>query len=193
MALTGRQKFDMVKSLLLILSKVCKIFPMSLRKKLLQHYRKTKGMKGIAIRYILLKSIAKQCGNNVSIHEDVYILSPEKLVIGDNVSIQPMCYIDATGEMEIGNNVSIAHLATVLSTTHTFDLIDIPIKYQPVLYKKTVIKDDVLICSKATIVYGITINSHSVVGANSVVTKDVPENKVVAGAPAKVIKDCCLK
>lgn len=189
-AASGRSKFDKIKGIIQIICAFYKIFPMSVRKKLLVHHRNTKGMKGIAIRYALLKTIAKECGDNVSVHEGVYLLSPQNLKIGKNVSIQPMCYIDATGEVEIGDNVSFAHMATVLSTSHTYTDPDVPIKYQPVPRKKTVIKDDVLICAKATLVYGITVNSHSVVGANAVVTKDIPANKVVAGTPARVIKDC---
>jgi maltose O-acetyltransferase len=51
-----------------------------------------------------------------------------------------------------------------------------------------VIEDDVWIGAKAVILSGVTVHSGAVIGAGAVVTKDVPENAVVAGVPARVIK-----
>ncbi len=189
MASRGRDKFAKVKPLLKILSAFYSIFPLKIRKKLFEHYRKTKGLKGIAIRYALLKTIAKKCGDNVSIHPDCYIFSPEKLELGDNVSINPMCYIDATGELKIGNDVSIAHAATIMTTSHSFDSYELPIKDQPVIMKKTEVCDNVWIGAKAVILYGNTVGSGSVIGACSIVTHDVKENTVNVGVPAKAIKE----
>ena len=107
MAARGRDKFSKVKPILKLMSVFYAVFPLKIRKILFEHYRGTKGLKGIAIRYALLKSIAKKCGDNVSIHPDCYIFSAENLEIGDNVSIHPMCYLDATGGLKICNDVSI--------------------------------------------------------------------------------------
>lgn len=188
MAVRGRDCFSKHKKLILLLSKLVKIFPLCCRKRLFEHYRSTKGIKGLAIRYILLKSIAKKCGDNVSIHPDCYIFHTEKLEIGDNVSIHPMCYIEAIGGLSIGNDVSIAHSVTLLTTGHQFDRHDIPIKDQSFIVEKTTIEDNVWIGAKATVLCGNTVNAGAVIGAGAVVTHDIEENAVAVGVPAKVIK-----
>ncbi len=189
MAVRGRDKFSKVKPILRFMVSIYSLFPMKIRKILFEHFRKTKGLKGIAIRYALLKSIAKKCGDNVSIHPDCYIHFPEKLEIGDNVSIHPMCYIDAVGGLSIGNDVSIAHAVTIMTSSHHFDRHDIPIKDQTFDVEKTVIGDDVWIGAKATILCGNNIGSGSVIGAGSIVTHTVKENTVNVGVPAKAIKE----
>ena len=189
MALRGRDKFSKVKPILNILSKFYSIFPMKIRKKLFEHYRTVKGLKGIGIRYALLKTIAKKCGDNVSIHPDCYLFSPEKLEIGNNVSIHPMCYIEAAGGITIGNDVSIAHAVTIMTSSHNFNQKDIPIKDQQCSIEKTIIGDNVWIGAKATILCGCNIGSGSVIGATSVVTKSTQENTVNVGVPARRIKE----
>lgn len=148
----------------------------------------SRGNKGLVIRYILLKTIAKDCGDNVSIHPSVYLLNPQNIHIGNNVSIHPMCYLDATGGIYIDRDVSIAHGVTIMSTTHTYDDLAIPIKDQPFEVLQTTIEENVWIGAKATILAGIKIGSGSIVGANCVVTKLVPPDVIVAGVPAKIIK-----
>lgn len=54
--------------------------------------------------------------------------------------------------------------------------------------ESAIIKDNVTICANSVVIGGVTLNDNCVVGAGSVVTKDVEENAVVAGVPAKVIK-----
>jgi len=185
----GRDKFNKYKKHIIFLSNFLSVIPLRIRNKLFEHFRMTKGLKGIAIRYALLKSIAIKCGDNISIHPGVYLLNPEKIIIGNNVSIHPMCYIDATGEIIIGNDVSIAHGASIMSTSHEFERKDIPIKDQGLNLSKTMINNNVWIGAKATILSGILIESGSIVAANAVVTKNVPENTVVGGIPAKIIKE----
>ena len=100
---------------------------------------------GIGIRYVLLKSIAKNIGDNVSIREIVIMLSPESLQIGSNVSIHPNCYIDASGGITIGNDVSIATASIIISESHTWDDPLTPIKYNPMKFTPVLIEDDVWI------------------------------------------------
>lgn len=185
----GREKFKKYKVIINTLVKMCNIIPKSFRVKLFIFFRMTKGNKGLLIRYVLLKSIAKKCGENVSIHPQVYIFNPQRLSIGDNVSVHPMCYIDAAGKINIGNDVSIAHGTTIMSSTHRYDNMDIPIKDQPVDLLHTEIKDNVWVGSKVTILAGIKVESGSILAAGAVVTKNVSENIVVGGVPAKKIKE----
>lgn len=108
---------------------------------------------------------------------------------GNNVSVHPMCYFQASGGIEIGSDVSIAHGVTLMTQNHSFDDRNIAIKDQPVISKPIIIEDNVCIAAKATVLYGRRIGKNSVVASGAVVTKDVPPNTVVAGVPARVIKE----
>lgn len=72
---------------------------------------------------------------------------------------------------------------------HTFDLVDIPMNRQGATEVQPVtIRDDVWIGQRVIIKLGVTIGSHAVIGAGSIVTKHVPSWSVVAGVPARVIR-----
>ena len=89
----------------------------------------------------------------------------------------------------IGNDVMMAPEVIILSGSHKFDRTDIPMREQGAPPKKTVqIGDDVWIGTRSIILPGVTIGSHSIIGAGSVVTKDVPEWAIVAGNPANLIR-----
>lgn len=153
----------------------------------MEFFQNTRGVKGILIRYILLKTVAKSCGDNVSVHPNVFLKSPQNLEIGDNVSIHPMCYIDATGGIQIGNNVSIAHAVTVLSTNHTWGDRGIPIKYNTERLDKTFIQDDIWIGCGSRILAGVTVCNRSIIAAGAVVTGEVHGDTIVGGVPAEII------
>lgn len=184
----GREKFYKVQGLLNFIAKFYSLFPLQMRKRMFDKRRFTKGLYGIGIRYAILKSIAKECGDNVSIYQGCYILNPDKLSVGNNVSIHPMTYIEADGEIEIGDNVSIAHAVSIMSTSHNFDD-DIPIKDQGITKKKVKISDDVWIGAKATILYGRVIGRGAIIGAGAVITHDVLPKTIVGGVPAEKIRE----
>ncbi|RNA67737.1 acyltransferase [Alteribacter keqinensis] len=185
----GRDKFKRFKPMINFLVTIYSIFPYQIRVKLFEHYRMVKGTKGLVLRYVLLKSIAKNCGDNISIHPNVYLLNPRNFSVGNNVSIHPMCYIESFGGIEIGNDVSIAHGVTIMSTGHHFASLDTTINNQGGFIDRIVIDDDVWIGAKATILAGNKISTGSVVGAGAVVSKEVQAYTVVGGVPAKVIKE----
>lgn len=187
----GRDRFARHKSLLKGIANVLGVMPARWRLWLLERHRMTNGVRGLVLRYTILKTLARACGDNVAILTGVYLLSPRDLLLGDNVSIHPMCYIDATGGLKIGNDVSIAHGVTILSSAHEYGGKDIPIKDQGVLTCCTVVDDNVWLGARATILPGCTIHSGAVVGAGAVVTRDVSSDLVVAGVPARAIKKRC--
>ena len=150
--------------------------------------RYAKGSYGILMRYALLKTIAISVGDNVLIGEGVFLLNPQKVSIGNNVSIQPMCYLECLGGLKIGDDVSIAHSTTIMTTNHGYELADIPIKEQEVTLAEVIICNNVWIAAKSTILSGNVVNEGAIVGAGAVVTKDVPDNTIVAGVPAKELR-----
>lgn len=106
------------------------------------------------------------------------------LRVGADFNRQQGCYIDPTHcfLIEIGDRVTMSVRVTLLahdaSTKGSLGYTKIG---------NVRIGDDVFIGANATVLPGVSIGSHSVIGANSVVTRDIPENTVAAGNPARVI------
>ena len=108
------------------------------------------------------------------------------VVIGDYTRIG--IHNTIIGPVTIGNHVNLAQGITVTALNHNFEDKNKRIDEQGVSTKPVVIGDDVWIGANAVILPGVTIGKHAVVAAGAVVTTDVPENTVVGGVPAKVIK-----
>lgn len=108
------------------------------------------------------------------------------IVIGDHTRIGIHCTV--IGPVCIGNHVNLAQGITVTALNHNFADTNKRIDEQGISTQPVVIGDDVWIGANAVILPGVTVGSHSVVAAGAVVTKDVPENCVVGGVPAKIIK-----
>ncbi len=108
------------------------------------------------------------------------------VIIGDHTRIGIHCTV--IGPVCIGNHVNLAQGITVTALNHNFDDLTKCIDQQGISTKPVVIGDDVWIGANSVILPGVTIGHHSVVAAGAVVTKDVPDNCIVAGVPAKVLK-----
>jgi acetyltransferase-like isoleucine patch superfamily enzyme len=109
------------------------------------------------------------------------------VTIGDNTRIGIHCTL--IGPVCIGDNVNLAQGITVTALNHNFADTSRRIDEQGISTNPVVIGDDVWIGANAVILPGVTIGRHVVVAAGAVVTKDVPSYCVVAGVPAKVIKE----
>jgi acetyltransferase-like isoleucine patch superfamily enzyme len=92
------------------------------------------------------------------------------------------------GPVIIGNHVNLAQGITVTALNHNFEDSNKRIDEQGVSTSAVIIEDDIWIGANAVILPGVTIGHHSVVAAGAVVTKDVPPHSLVAGVPAKIIK-----
>ncbi|QIZ77314.1 acyltransferase [Ferrimonas lipolytica] len=116
----------------------------------------------------------------------VYISDASELKLGENVRINENVFIQSA---IIGNNVMIAPNVAILSSTHSYERLDIPMVDQEDTFGLTpIIEDDVWIGRSVVIRHGVTIGRGAVVGACSLVTKDVPSYAIVGGVPAKVLK-----
>ena len=143
----------------------------------------------LGLRYLLLKTKASEVGDNVYIGKYVVIKNIKKMQIGNNVSIHDFCYIDAAGGICIGNNVSIAHNSSILSSNHTWNNPNLPIKYNEVKLESTILSDDIWVGCGVRILAGVKIAERVIVAAGSIVVENIDENNLlVGGVPAKVIK-----
>ena len=118
-------------------------------------------------------------------------LSPT-LTIGNNCSIGAHSHITCTHSITIGDNLLTGPNVLITDNAHgeaERELLDIAPNYRP-LYSKgpVVIEDNVWIGEKASIMPGVHIGKGAIIAANSVVTHDVPAYAVVAGVPAKLVR-----
>lgn len=92
------------------------------------------------------------------------------------------------GPVTIGNHVILAQNIVMSGLNHTYTNVQISIEEQPVTTAQITVEDDCWIAANAILTAGVTIGKHSVVAGGAVVTKSVPPFSVVAGNPAKIIK-----
>lgn len=92
------------------------------------------------------------------------------------------------GPVQIGNDVMLAQNIVVSGMNHGYEDISLPPSRQKDICKQIVISDNVWIGANSVITIGVQIGKHSIIGAGSVVTKDIPAFSVAVGNPAKVIK-----
>jgi len=125
-------------------------------------------------------------GDNIHIGRNVHLsteLSTAKLTIGSNTEINQKCDFDYSGNLKIGNNCLISENTVIETHTHGLN------PHNPPLPMALNIEDHVWIGQRVTILHNVnTIGENSIIGAGSIVTKDVPPNTIVAGNPAKIIR-----
>ncbi len=117
-------------------------------------------------------------GNNCNLC--AHTLVEDDVVIGDDVTIKSGVYL--WNGLRVGNNVFIGPNATFTNDKYPRS------KQWPEKHMETILHDGCSIGANATILCGVSIGSNSIVGAGSVVTKDVPPDAKVIGNPAKIIR-----
>ena len=124
-----------------------------------------------------------------NIDESVAIVSPfycdngSRVKLGKNITINKGATLLSAGIVEIQDGVLIGPDVRIATVNH-----DLEDRHHQFYFKKVTIKKNAWICIGAIICPGVTIGENSVVAAGAVVTKDVPDNVMVAGNPAKIIK-----
>lgn len=108
--------------------------------------------------------------------------------VGNNVGLGEKCHYGCAGGIEIGDNTIVGIYVTMHSENHTFSDINVPIREQGVNHKGIRIGRDCWIGAKATILDGTVIGNGCVVAAGAIVTGAFPDNCIIGGVPAKIIK-----
>lgn len=141
--------------------------------------------------------VQKKFFRNVRISSSSYITDKHKLDLGDNVWVNHYTRIDASGGVSIGEGCQIGFGSAILShSTHNairlngreYIALDIEDRVG-YIHKSVLIGCYTFIGGGSTILPGVTIGKGCVIGVGAVVNKDVPDYKIVAGVPAKIIGD----
>ncbi len=123
-----------------------------------------------------------QIGENSIVNNKLTVVRPKNVKIGKNVNIMNGVLMMSAGGITIEDNVRIAANVQLISNNHD------PYDRYVITCKPILIKEGVWIGAGATILPGVTVGKYAIVGANSVVSKDIPDYAVAVGTPAKVVK-----
>lgn len=173
------------------------------------------GLLGNILRQLYYKKKLKYMGDSCRIYQGAVIMHPQNVLIGDytlidrnviisgdvgvkigrRVHIAHNCLIQGGGFVEIGDYVGIGANSMIFSATDTIyggkrvgPMISAEYR-NPVFKKPVIIEKDVFIGAGCVILPGVKIQEGAVVGAGSLVIKDIPPWKVAVGSPAKPVKD----
>lgn len=161
---------------------------------------------------IQAKRFQVQAGKNVYIGKNCALKGKSNIVLEDGVTVRPYaqiwsgggtvrigrgseigerCRISIANSLEIGEKVLLSPNVYITDCDHEYRNVDIPVIDQGVVQKgqKVSVGEGSYIGINAVIVGNVKIGKHCVIGANSVVTKDVPDYGVAVGSPARVIKN----
>lgn len=140
------------------------------------------------IRRFIYRFWGVKIGKGSTIHMGAIFYDPRNIKIGEDTIIGENAVLDGRDKLIFGNHVDLASEVMIYNGEHDINDENFGPKYAPV-----VIEDYVFIGPRAIILPGVTIKKGAVVAAGAVVTKDVPENTVVAGVPAKPILERKVK
>jgi acetyltransferase-like isoleucine patch superfamily enzyme len=134
-------------------------------------------------------------GSNVRIREfgSVQVTSQltnpgEGIDIGNDTYIGPHCVLGAGGGISIGKSVMLGAYIQLLAENHAFADSHLPVSVQGVTRRGIAVEDNCWLGNGVIVLDDVRIGEHSVIGAGSVVTHDVPSRSVAVGNPARVIK-----
>lgn len=121
---------------------------------------------------------------SVFVHTPFHTDFGKHTVVGKHVFINKDVFFTDLGGIQIDDHVLIGPRCSLITVNHSID----PNKRRGLELKPIHIKENAWLGANVTILPGVTVGKNSIVGANSTVTKDIPDNAVVVGTPAKIIK-----
>jgi acetyltransferase-like isoleucine patch superfamily enzyme len=137
----------------------------------------------IPFRRVIAKKLFRDCGKNLCAEANIRFNFGQFISAGDDIFINTGTFIDSKGGLTIGDAVGIGEFVRIFTHTHSES------DHAERTYAPVVIGDYAKVYSGAMLFPGVTVGEQAIVAGGSVVTKDVPPNMVVAGVPAKVIRE----
>ncbi|MDE2483316.1 MAG: acyltransferase [bacterium] len=146
------------------------------------------GVVGFALRTAVYRLFFARLGGFCWVQHGVTIVQSNRLRVGRHFGCNTGSYINAIGGIEMGDYVLIGSNVTISSGMHPIEGALPPVFARPVVPKPIRIEDDVWIGAGAVIMPGVTLRRGTVIGANSVVTRDTEPYTVYVGAPARAVR-----
>jgi acetyltransferase-like isoleucine patch superfamily enzyme len=137
----------------------------------------------IPFRRLIGRYLFKACGKAMIAEENGRFNFGHLLEIGDGVFFNRGVFLDTKGGISLGNSVALAEDVRIFTHTHS------EASHIERSYGRVVVEDYAKIYVGATIFPGVTIGSQAIVAAGAIVNRDVPPNMVVAGTPARIIRE----
>jgi putative colanic acid biosynthesis acetyltransferase WcaF len=134
-------------------------------------------------RVLVLKSFGAKIEWSSHIYASVKIWAPWNLEMGANATFGPKVDCYNQGKISIGANTIISQKTHLCASSHDYTNKNFPLIVKPITIKK-----GVWVAAEAFVGPGVTIGDNAVIAARAVVVKDVDENTIVGGNPAKIIK-----
>ncbi len=135
-------------------------------------------------RRFLLRCFGSKIGRDAHICPSVRIAIPWNLSIEEEASVGDSAILYSLGPIHIGRQATISQYAHLCAGTHDFTRADMPLIKAPII-----VGEGAWICAGAYVGPGIEINQFAIVGAYAVVVRDVPARMIVAGNPARVLRE----
>jgi acetyltransferase-like isoleucine patch superfamily enzyme len=139
----------------------------------------------------MLREGRLEVGEHVLFEPNVWLTAqaPGRIVIGAGTFLNLGVQVAAAGLVEIGEHCMLANGCFVSDANHRFDDPELPVPWQGFTSKgPTRVGSNVWLGANVVVTSGVTIGDRCVVGANSVVTTDLPDHSIAAGVPARVIR-----
>lgn len=137
-------------------------------------------------RQAAIGGLLGKTGDNCVVEQPLFCTYGYNITVGDQFFLNVNCKLMDSGKITIGNNVFIAPNVCIITEEHAMDVEQ---RLAGLEYTHPVtIHDNVWICAGALILPGVTIGANSVIGAGSVVTRDIPPDSLAVGNPCKVIR-----
>jgi len=136
----------------------------------------------LRFRQMLADHLFDDCGDDCRFFKGITFTYGHNITVGDNVVVHDDVHLDDRGELEIGDRVSISDGAHVYS--HDHDVVD----QTEIRNYRTVVEDDARITYDSMVRAGVRVGENAIVGAKSVVQRDVPAHHIAVGQPAKSVK-----
>lgn len=136
------------------------------------------------VRQMLSRLFGRQVDETLRVFPPFYTDFGKNITIGKNVFINACCHFQDQGGITLGDGCLIGHNVVFATLNHGFAPADRTSLYPaPIVLGK-----NVWVGSNSTLLQGIRIGDNAVIGAGSVVTKDVPANTIVGGVPARILR-----
>ena len=141
----------------------------------------------IRFRGLLYKPFIYKCGKNFTVAKWVQLKSTHNLIIGDNVYFASGVWMNAMGGLTVENEVVLGPYVVISTGNHAFR--DNSVRFGGTIMEPVRIGRGSWLAAHVIVRAGITIGSGVLVAGNASVSKDVPDNVIVGGVPAKIISE----